>query len=103
MQEIVNAIFKRYDLDPAPYWAASWIDSMVNANRIEVSQQTRQTIMFEFKNTLLAYRRDYGNMEWGGVSKFEIKNGGANNDCTKESSAELSKKVPLVLGKASKF
>ena len=39
----------------------------------------------------------------GGVSKFEIKNGGANNDCTKESSAELSKKVPLVLGKASKF
>ena len=65
VQGITNEIFNRYRYKPPPHSAASWLDSMINVNRIALSPQTKQSIMFEFKNALLAYRQDYSNMMWG--------------------------------------
>ena len=65
VQEIINKIYSQYDYNPAPLSANFWIDSMISKNRIPTPPETQLSLMFEFKNALLAYRKDYSNMEWG--------------------------------------
>ena len=64
-QEIINKIYSKYEYAPPPVSANSWIDSMINKNRMSMDAETQSPLMFEFKNALLSYRQDYTNMKWG--------------------------------------
>ena len=37
---------------------------MIKENEIPLSAENYATLLFEFKNALLAYRKDYTNMSW---------------------------------------
>lgn len=65
VQEIINKIYSQYQYDPPPLSANSWIDSMISKNRIPIQQETQLSLVFEFKNALLAYRQDFSNMKFG--------------------------------------
>jgi hypothetical protein len=41
----------------------TWIDSMMEAHKIPLQEETYNTVMFEFKNSLLALRKDFTNMK----------------------------------------
>ena len=65
VQEIINKIFDRFDFSCPPSSANNWIDSMINKNKSPISPETQSILMFEFKNALLAYRKDFSNMTFG--------------------------------------
>jgi hypothetical protein len=65
VQEIINEIYRRHQYALPPLSANLWIDSMIHKNKIPFLPETQSALMFEFKNALLAYRRDYSNMQWG--------------------------------------
>ena len=64
-QSVISHIFDRYFYTPPPVSANSWIDSMITRNRSPFSPEVQTTLIFEFKNALLAFRKDFSNMEWG--------------------------------------
>jgi len=63
-QEIINEIYRHYKHVPPPASANRWIDSMMNKNKIPLAAEKYSSLMFEFKNSLLALRKDYTNMKW---------------------------------------
>ncbi len=65
VQEITNEVYRRYEYIPPPPSDNKWIDSMMQQHKIPVSEETYSTLMFEFKNSLLALRKDFTNMKWG--------------------------------------
>ena len=65
VQEITNEIYKRYLYNPPSPAVNNWIDSMVQVHKIPLPAETYNTLMFEFKNSLLALRKDFTNMKWG--------------------------------------
>ena len=65
VQEIINKIYSQYQFNPPPLTANSWIDNMISKNRIPIQAETQLSLMFEFKNALLAYRQDFTNMKFG--------------------------------------
>ena len=64
-QEITNEVYRRYGYIPPPLSANEWIDSMIQVYKVPLSAETYNTVMFEFKNSLLALRKDFTNMQWG--------------------------------------
>jgi hypothetical protein len=64
VQEIINAIYNRYDFIPPPLSGNNWIDSLLNKNKSPFSEETQTALLFEFKNAILAYRKDFTNMNW---------------------------------------
>jgi hypothetical protein len=63
-QEILNKIYDKHLYKIPPPSDNLWIDSMVKKNKIPLSAENYATLLFEFKNALLAYRKDYTNMSW---------------------------------------
>ena len=71
-QDIISKIYNRYQYNPVPLSANSWIDSLIRTNRIPLQAETKETLMFEFKNALLSYRLDYINGEkWGAINLLQ--------------------------------
>ncbi len=65
-EEIIGAIYKLYGNDPAPVSIEPWIDSLLKVNKVPLSEESQSTLLFQFKNSLLAYERDYYiGMDWG--------------------------------------
>lgn len=64
VQEITNEVYRRYKYVPPPPSANLWIDSMINKHQIPLPAETYTALMFEFKNSLLALRKDWTNMQW---------------------------------------
>ena len=63
---IISEVYKLYRNSPAPYSANPLIDSLIKKSVIPLSAETQTSTMFEFKNSLIALKRDYdSNMEWG--------------------------------------
>ena len=75
VQEITNEIYKRYLYNPPSPAVNNWIDSMVQVHKIPLPAETYNTLMFEFKNSLLALRKDFTNMKWGYDHEKEQMNG----------------------------
>jgi hypothetical protein len=75
VQEITNEVYKRYLYNPPSPTANNWIDSMVQVHKIPLPAETYNTLMFEFKNSLLALRKDFTNMKWGYDHEKEQMNG----------------------------
>jgi hypothetical protein len=65
VQEIINTLFDRFDFLVPPPAANKWIDSMINKNKSPIPAETQSILMFEFKNALLAYLKDFSNMNYG--------------------------------------
>jgi hypothetical protein len=65
VQEITNEVYRRFKYIPPPPDANKWIDSMRQLHIIPLSRDVQNTLMFEFKNSLLALRKDFTNMKWG--------------------------------------
>ena len=66
VQEIITKIYNKYQYNPVPLSANSWIDSMINKNKIPLQAEAQSALLFEFKNALLSYKQDYiGNMKGG--------------------------------------
>ena len=65
-ENIITEIYKLYKNTPAPYSANSWIDSMIKKSNIPLPAEIQSLQMFEFRNSLIALKRDYdSNMTWG--------------------------------------
>ena len=65
VQEILNTIYSRFAYSPPPLSENKWIDSMIKEHSLPLSQDDYNKLMFEFKNSLLALRKDFTNMQWG--------------------------------------
>jgi hypothetical protein len=65
VQEIINEVYRRHEYKPAPPSDSNWIDSMMREHKIPLATEAYNTLMFEFKNSLLALRKDFTNMKWG--------------------------------------
>ena len=65
VQDIINKIHDHYNNTPPPVSSNAWIDSMITKTKSPFSPETETASVFEFKNALLAFRKDYSNMEWG--------------------------------------
>ncbi len=64
VQEIPNKIYDKHEYNIPPPSDNLWIDSMARKNKVPLSAENYSTLLFEFKNALLAYRKDYTNMDW---------------------------------------
>jgi len=65
-ENIITEIYKLYENTPAPYSANPWIDSMIKKSNIPLPAEIQTSQMFEFRNSLIALKRDYdSNMTWG--------------------------------------
>ena len=64
VQEIINEVYRRHSYDPPSPSTNPWIDSMMNKYKIPLAADTYRALMFEFKNSLLALRKDWTNMQW---------------------------------------
>ena len=65
-ENIITEIYKVYKNTPAPYSANPFIDSMIKKNKIPLPIDLQTSQMFEFRNSLIALKRDYAsNMTWG--------------------------------------
>jgi len=74
-ENIITEIYKVYKNSPAPYSANAWVDSMIKKNHIPFPAEIQTSQMFEFKNSLIALKRDYdSNMTWGYVHLQKLIN-----------------------------
>lgn len=65
-EDVITEIFKRYENTPAPYSANPWVDTLIRKSIIPLTAEEQAKQIFEFKNSLIAMRRDYvSNMAWG--------------------------------------
>ena len=71
VQEITNELYRRHRYVPAPVSDNSWIDSMMRLYPVPFQQDEYYRLMFEFKNSLLALRKDFTNMDWGYTNERE--------------------------------
>jgi hypothetical protein len=65
VQEIINEVYSRCAYIPPPPTANTWIDSMMQQHKIPLTVGSYNILLFEFKNSLLALRKDFTNMKWG--------------------------------------
>ena len=68
VQFITTEIFRRFEFTPPPPEENKWIDSLINSNKVPYNNENYTALLFEFKNALLAYRKDFSNMEYGNVN-----------------------------------
>ena len=65
-ENIITEIYKLYENSPAPSSVKPLIDSLIKKSIIPLTTENQTTLMFEFKNSLIALKRDYdSNMSWG--------------------------------------
>ena len=65
VQEVISKIFQKFDFAAPPVTENKWIDSLLSKNMIPLPPATQTVLLFEFKNALLAYRKDFSNMDFG--------------------------------------
>jgi hypothetical protein len=73
-QYIISKIFNKYDYVVPPVSANNWIDSLILKNRSPFTYEIQTALVFEFKNALLAFRKDFANMEWGYNNLLKLQN-----------------------------
>jgi hypothetical protein len=71
-QQIINKIAEKHLHHIPPASDNLWIDSMVKENKLPLSADSYSTLLFEFKNALLAYRLDSKNVSWAHMRLKEM-------------------------------
>jgi hypothetical protein len=74
VQGIINGLFSEFEAVPAPAYINPRIDSMLRKYKSPYSNEAQTIVMFEFKNALLAYRKDFFNMKWGNEEQLRLMN-----------------------------
>ena len=65
-EDIITAIFKLYRNNVASSSLNPLIDSLMKKNIVPLKPESQVILLFEFKNSLIAQKRDYeSNMSWG--------------------------------------
>ncbi len=64
LQEILYPIFQKYKFEIPPLSMNGWIDSMITKFKAPYTQEVQEANLFEFKNALIAYRKDFSNLKW---------------------------------------
>lgn len=72
-QDILYKIFLKYRYIPTLPAEKSWIDSLIHENKSPFSVEIQTALLFEFKNALLAFRKDYSNVQWGSNQLLEYQ------------------------------
>ena len=70
-ENIITEIYKLYEYLPAPNSANPWIDSMIKKNNIPLPADIQTSQMFEFRNSLIALKRDYISNMAGGYEQLQ--------------------------------
>lgn len=65
VQEVINELFKRNHFALPSANDMAWVDSMLQRNKIPLPANEYNSALFEFKNALQAYRKDYANLKFG--------------------------------------
>jgi hypothetical protein len=68
VQEIINKIDEKADSNHQLLYSLennTWIDNMIRKNRSPYSILDQTAFLFEFKNALLSFRKDFSNIRWG--------------------------------------
>lgn len=65
VQSIINKIYQKSSYKGISNEIDPWIEGLIRSEVSPLSKTEQETVMFEFKNALLAYRRDFENMRWG--------------------------------------
>ena len=66
LEDVITEIWHVYRNNPVPYSRDLWVDSLLNKKRSPLTEQAQIITQFEFKNAIIALKRDYeGNMSWG--------------------------------------
>ena len=73
-QHIISKIFNQYEYSIPPVSANTWIDSLILRNQSPFNNEVQTALVFEFKNALLAFRKDFTNMEWGHIQLLKLQN-----------------------------
>jgi len=72
-QAVINKIFTRYEYIDPPISANTWIDSLVLKNKPPFTNEIQTELVFEFKNALLALRKDFSNMDWANNTLLKLQ------------------------------
>ncbi len=64
-QDLINKIFNKHSWKKPPTSENNWIDSIRNKAGVPLPTDIYTATMFEFKNALNAYRKNFYNMTWG--------------------------------------
>ena len=70
-QYIQNKIYETHKYKIPPPSDYRGIDSMIKKYKIPVAGENYAALLFEFKNALLAFRKDYTNMDWSYNTLYE--------------------------------
>ncbi|HEV8513719.1 MAG TPA: hypothetical protein VGQ59_10600 [Cyclobacteriaceae bacterium] len=73
-EEIITAIYNRYGFKSPPPSAHHWVDSLISINRVLTAEQNQSNVLFEFKNALIALKRDYTINVTYGYEQLKLKN-----------------------------
>ncbi|HET6768282.1 MAG TPA: hypothetical protein VFH08_12815 [Chitinophagaceae bacterium] len=65
VQEIINELFKRNRFARPGANDMEWVDSILQKNKNPLPAQEYNAALFELKNALQAYRKDYSNLKFG--------------------------------------
>ncbi len=65
VQDIINQLYNRFGFKPVGPADMGWVDSLIRENKNPLPLNDFNILLFEFKNALLAYRKDYSNMKFG--------------------------------------
>jgi len=65
VQEITNELFIRNGFARPKTDDMLWVDSLLQKNKNPLPENEYNAALFEFKNALLAYRKDYANLKYG--------------------------------------
>ena len=75
VEKIINSIHEKYSYLPPPSTINPWIDSLLDNNKTPLTEGDQTRSWFEFKNSLLAFKRDYfGNVKWGYAQQKKMIN-----------------------------
>ena len=73
LEQIITGIHQKYINDVPAVSENAWIDSLIKENKVPLTVESQATTLFEFKNALIALKRDYdGNMFWGYTSDKKL-------------------------------
>lgn len=65
VQDIINQLYNRFGFTPVGSADMGWVENLIRKNKVPLPANDYNTLLFEFKNALLAYRKDYSNMKFG--------------------------------------
>jgi len=72
-ESIISELFKLYGYNVAPSSLDPWIDSLMKKNLVPLKPENQAILLFEFKNSFIAQKRDYDANVLSGYKQTSLK------------------------------